>query len=80
MNQPVTHGECQQRMEILEQKFHTCMKEERVDLKEAIADVEEWVLRLENKISDTNASIDNLVREIAIIGIGALIAFIWGKL
>ena len=56
------------------------MKEERVDLKEAIADVEEWVLRLENKISDTNASIDNLVREIAIIGIGALIAFIWGKL
>lgn len=80
MNSPVTHGECQQRMEILEQKFHTCMKEERVDLKEAIADVEEWVLRLENKISDTNASIDNLVREIAIIGIGALIAFIWGKL
>lgn len=50
MNQPVTHGECHARMEILEQKMHTCMKEDKTDFRDTITDVEEWVGKLESKM------------------------------
>ena len=80
MNQPVTHGECQARMEILEQRFHTCMKDERVDIKEAIKEVEDWVLRLEQKITKISDSIDNLIKTLLIGMLLLFIEFVWGRL
>ena len=80
MNTPVTHGECLKCREELEQKFHDCLKEEKIDFKEAVADIEEWVLRLEDKISDINHGIDNIVKEVAIGMFLLFVTFVWGKL
>ena len=50
MNTPVTHAECLKKMEELELKLHTCIKEEQVDFKEALGEVREWVGKLESKM------------------------------
>ena len=80
MNSPVTHAECLKCREELEKKFHDCLKEEKIDFKEAVADIEEWVLRLEDKISDINHGIDNIVKEVAIGMFLLFVTFVWGKL
>lgn len=73
MNQPVTHSECQTHMKELEAKFHECLIEDKEEFRETVHEIKEWVGRVESKF-------DTLIKEVAIIGIGALLAFVWGKL
>jgi hypothetical protein len=80
MNTPVTHSECLKCREEIEKKFHDYMKEERVDFKEAVADIEAWVLRLEGQIAGINVSLENLMKELAIGMFLLFVAFIWGKI
>lgn len=79
MNSPVTHGECQAHMKEMEERFHACVRDEKADFNDALDKVEAWVERVETKVTDMNNSLNNLVKEVAILGIGALIAFLWGK-
>lgn len=72
MNSPVTHFECQAHMAELEQKFRECLSEDKEDFKETLSEVKGWISRVEDKF-------DTLIKEVAVIGIGALIAFLWGK-
>jgi len=80
MNTPVTHSECLRCREDLEKQFHDCMKEERIGFKEAVADVEAWVLRLEDKIEKISNGLDNLVKTLLIGMILIFIEFVWGRL
>lgn len=73
MNSPVTRSECQAHMKEMEERFYVCLGEDKVELKEAIDDVKEFVIRVEGKF-------DTLIKEVAIIGIGAFLAYVWGKL
>lgn len=72
MNTPVTHGECLKHMEELEQRFKECISEDKADFKETLGEVKQWIGRVEGKF-------DTLIKEVGIIGLGALIAFLWGK-
>ena len=80
MNTPVTHVECLKCREELEKKFHDCLKEEKIDFKEAVADIEACVLRLEGQIAGINVSLENLMKELAIGMFMLFVAFVWGKL
>ena len=73
MNTPVTHAECQAHMKELESKFHECLIEDKEEFHETVHEIKDWVCRVEEKF-------DTLIKEVAIIGIGAMLAFIWGKL
>ncbi len=80
MNQPVTHGECLTCRREIEQKFYGCIKDERLDFKEALDGVEEWVERLEQKITKISDSIDNLIKTLLIGMLLIFIEFVWGRL
>lgn len=79
MNSPVTHAECQAHMKEMEERFHVCIKDEKADFNEALDKVEAWVERIENKVTDMNNSINNLVKEVAIGLFLAFVAYMWGK-
>lgn len=72
MNSPVTHAECQTHMKELEDTFHKCLVEDKEEFRETVREIKEWVVRVESKF-------DMLIKEVGVIGIGALISFLWGK-
>lgn len=80
MNTPVTHGECFRCRKELEHQLHDRIKEERIGFKEALAGVEAWVLRLEDKIEKISNGLDNLVKTLLIGMILIFIEFVWGRL
>ena len=49
-------------------------------MREAVSDIEAWVLRLEGQIAGINVSLENLMKELAIGMFLLFVAFIWGKI
>jgi hypothetical protein len=84
MNSPVIRHECQEQMRQLEEKINNCMKEDRAEFTLALAKVESWIFRLEDKISKTNDSIvetnktmSTISKEVA-VGLFFAIIYIFG--
>ena len=84
MNTPVTHAECIKHMEDLENRIHQCIKAERIDYKEAIGEVKEWVGQfvetVENRFVKIEGKIDYMVFGVlflALEGIVGLVIFVF---
>ena len=79
MNTPVTHAECIQHMKELENRVCMRMKEERVEVSEALEKIENWVIRLEEKLDWVKIGLLAVAVEIAIGLIMAIVAAIFAK-
>lgn len=79
MNTPVTHAECIQHMKELENRVCMRMKEERVEVSEAFEKIENWVIRLEEKLDWVKIGLLAVAVELAIGLIMSIVAAVFAK-